>query len=607
MSTIAGHQASPIAFRLRNVLADPGVQIAIGVGGVATAVAGGLLLATSDHLVDPVAFGLQVALMVLGTVAAALVWLRRRPASRVGPLLLAFALATAALSLEGASDPLVRSVGVALEPAFFMLGYVVVFAVPDGRLAGWAERLMLAGFALYFLIAFVPYLLFSPVLNGGAPLAGCNESCPANAFMIADRPEVAAWSGTDLAWAVIALLSGTIAILVARLAKASRPRRRTLLPVYVPALVLTVVLLAFHGFAAGVLHLDADTLSTAGWFVTDSRVVMPLGFLLAIVQASFFAGSALKRLIGQIGDDASASRLREIVAGALDDPSVELVFRVDGDAGFVDSRGEPVAGAVARDGRASSPVARQGDTVAVIWHDPALSTDPELVRAAGQATLLALEKGRLQSELAASRARAVGAADAERRRVERDLHDGAQQHLVALRIQVELARALAKEDPEIGQRLAVLAEGVEGVLTEVRNLAHGVHPPVLRDYGLRAALASAARRSTPPAALVADEIGRFPAEVETAVYFCCLEGLQNVGKHAGADAHAEVRLSREQDELRFEVVDDGVGCDPESARRVGTGFANMSERVAAVGGTLTVHSASGHGMQLRGRVPLGRP
>ena len=143
------------------------------------------------------------------------------------------------------------------------------------------------------------------------------------------------------------------------------------------------------------------------------------------------------------------------------------------------------------------------------------------------------------------------------------------------------------------------------MLVEVRNLARGVYPPVLRDYGLQAALASAARRCTPPAAFVGDEAGRFPVDVETAVYFCCLEGLQNVGKHAGADAHAVVRLSRHQDDLCFEIADDGVGCDMETARHSGNGFANMSERVTAAGGTLTVDSASGHGTQLRGRIPVG--
>ena len=173
--------------------------------------------------------------------------------------------------------------------------------------------------------------------------------------------------------------------------------------------------------------------------------------MLAVVQASFFAGSALKRLMGRIAGNPDAAGLRAIVADALDDPSVELAFRVDGSDGFVDSRGEPVAGAVARDGRATTPVARQGDTVAAIWHDPALNTDPELVRAASQATLLALENGRLErelrtttAELAASRARAVAAGDLERRKVERDLHDGAQQHLAGLSIELALARELAK-------------------------------------------------------------------------------------------------------------------------------------------------------------------
>lgn len=607
MTTLVGQQPSPVTFRMWTVLAAPGVQIAIAVAGFAAAVGGGLLVATSDHLVDPVEYGLQLAVMIGGTVAAALVWLRRRPASRVAPLLLAFALVTAGITLEGSTDGLLRSIGIVLEPVFFMLAYVLVFAFPDGRLTGRAERLLLAGYGVYFLLDFVPWLLFSPVLNGGAPLGGCNAACPENALMIADRPEVAAWSGTNLAWVVIALTSATLVLLVVRLEAASRPRRRTLLPVYVPALLVTVPVLGFHGFAAGVLHLDADALSKAGWSVTIGRLLLPFGFLLAIALANYFAGASLKRLIGRIGDSPGPAGLRELVADALDDPSVELVFRVDGGAGFVDSRGEPVASATARDGRASSPVARQGDTVAVIWHDPALSTDPELVRAVSQATLLALESRRLQGELVASRARAVAAGDAERRRVERDLHDGAQQHLVALRIKAELARERATEDPEIAARLADLGEGLDDVLSELRDLAHGIYPPPLRDYGLQAALASAARRCTPPAVLVADGVGRYPVDVETAVYFCCLEGLQNVGKHAGAGAQAEVRLVAQDDQLGFEVIDDGAGCDVESARRSGTGFANMSERVAALGGSLTIDSASGHGTRLRGRIPLGVP
>ena len=610
MSTTVGQPASSIPFHAWAVLGDPRARAAIALSGLVAAVGGGLLLATSGHLVDPLEFGIQVCLMVAGTVAAGLVWLKRRPGNRVGALLLALAVATAALALEGADDEIFHSLGVAVEPAFFLLAYLVVFAFPEGR-TGRPEQLLLAGMSLYFLVAFVPWLFFSPVVSGGGPLFACNPSCPANGLMIADRPNVAASFGSDMAWAVIALLTATIVLLGVRLATASRPRRRTLLPVYVPALLLSIPLLAFHGFAAGVLHLGADTLSDLGWTVIVARVAMPFGFLLAIAQASVFAGSALTQLMAQIGSNPTAARLREIVAGALDDPSVELAFRVDGDDGFVDSRGEPVAGVIARDGRATSLVGRHGDTVAAIWHDPALNTDPELVNAASQAVLLALENGRLDAELrtataqlADSRARVATIGAAERRRVERDLHDGAQQQLVALQIKVALARELAPVDSEVAARLADVGYALEDVVSELREYAHGAAPPLLRIAGLSTALASAAQRSVPPAAFVATSVARYPDDVETAVYFCCLEALQNVRKHAGPSAHAQVRISEWADALCFEVVDDGIGCEIESRRSAGIGLTNMSERVAALHGTLDVDSIAGRGTSVRGRIPL---
>ena len=164
------------------------MRAAIAVAGTGLAVAGGLLLATSDFLIDATAYGLQTAFMVVATVAAALVWLHRRPGNGVGVLLLALALATAVISLQGADDPYLHSLGVLIEPVFFLLGYLVVFAFPEGRLTGLPERLILAGMTLYFMVAFVPWMFFSPVVPGGAPLAGC-DPCPANGLMIADRPE----------------------------------------------------------------------------------------------------------------------------------------------------------------------------------------------------------------------------------------------------------------------------------------------------------------------------------------------------------------------------------------------------------------------------------
>ena len=189
-------------------------------------------------------------------------------------------------------------------------------------------------------------------------------------------------------------------------------------------------------------------------------------------------------------------------------------------------------------GQSSTPVTRNGEAAAMIIHDASLDTDPELLAAAGQALLLAIENGRLTAELhstdlelRATRARIVATGDAERRKIERDLHDGAQQHLIALNIRVGLARELA--DPDVAERLEGVGKELEEILEELRDLAQGVYPPLLREFGLQGALASAARRSASPAKLETAAIGRYAEDVEAAVYFCCVESLQNVAKHAG--------------------------------------------------------------------------
>lgn len=153
-------------------------------------------------------------------------------------------------------------------------------------------------------------------------------------------------------------------------------------------------------------------------------------------------------------------------------------------------------------------------------------------------------------------------------------------------------------------RLADLGDGLEAALSELRDLARGLHPPLLRDHGLPAALAAAAKRGSPPARLITHRIDRHPDDVETAVYFCCLEGLQNVRKHAGADAHAEIRLSQDADELAFEIIDDGIGHQPGAAGSAGTGLTNMRDRLVAVGGSLTIDASPGRGTRLHGRIPL---
>ena len=594
---------SASATTISTILARRGVLIAAAIAWVLVAIGAGLLLATSDHLVDPIAYGIQRAVIIVGWSSAALYWLVRRPGNRLGLAFVALALASVVMSLQGASDPLLHSIGVFGDFPSFVLAYYVIFAFPEGRLGGTPERLLLAGWALSFCTSFFPRLFFSPVVSGGGPVAGCNDACPTNAFMIADRPTIA--DGVDGSYLTLALGVATIALLSYRMATATRPRRRALIPVYVPAVMLTATVLIFHGIVGDHLDLDPSTISDVGWFLTVGRALLPYGFVLSIVVSTFFAATALKKIVTRLVESPNAAELRTTLADALDDPSLELGFRLAG--GFVDTGGEPLPSTPA--GQSSSPITRNGETVAVIRHDAALDTDPELIAAAGQALLLAIENGRMTAELEstseelrATRARIVTAGDAERRRIERDLHDGAQQHLAALSMRVGLARELA--DPKAAQRLDDVGKELEEILEELRDLAHGVYPSLLREFGLRKALASAVRRSASTATLEAAATGRYSDDVEAAVYFCCMESLQNVDKHAGLGATAVIRLWERDGRLHFEVVDDGVGYDVESARHAGQGLENLSDRIAALGGTLVAESTPGRGTTVRASIPV---
>lgn len=218
-----------------------------------------------------------------------------------------------------------------------------------------------------------------------------------------------------------------------------------------------------------------------------------------------------------------------------------------------------------------------------------------------QASLEEVKKANV--ELRRSRARIVASGDAERRKIERNLHDGAQQHLVALAVKLRLIQRLGEANPE--QALTMVEEARNDVLAtveEVRALAHGIYPPLLMDRGLPEALRAAAGRSALPTTVVADVVVRYDQEVEAAVYFCTLEALQNAGKHAGDDASATVEVTAGNGELRFVVTDDGAGFDL-GARSGGHGFVNMADRLGAIGGSVEVWSAPGRGTRISGRIP----
>jgi signal transduction histidine kinase len=242
--------------------------------------------------------------------------------------------------------------------------------------------------------------------------------------------------------------------------------------------------------------------------------------------------------------------------------------------------------------RVLTDLARQ---VAVALHNSALDT-------ALQASLDDLRVA--NEELRASRSRIVATADQSRRQIERNLHDGAQQHLVALAVKLGLARQLVDGDREtLATLLEELRSDAQTTLTELRELAHGIYPPLLMDRGLREALVAAANRSVLPTEVEAD-VGRYPSDVEAAIYFCCLEALQNAGKHAGESATIKITLGETDGVLRFQVADDGAGFDARSSAGRGHGFVNMADRLGAIGGKIDVDSAPGEGTRINGMVPL---
>ncbi|MDE3064912.1 MAG: sensor histidine kinase, partial [Acidobacteriota bacterium] len=258
---------------------------------------------------------------------------------------------------------------------------------------------------------------------------------------------------------------------------------------------------------------------------------------------------------------------------------------------IVISRGEGGVAFREDDDRVLADLARQGG---LALHNAQLDT-------ALQSSLDELR--RQADELRASRARVVASGDAERRRVERNLHDGAQQHLVALAVNLRLTKDVVAEDPAAAaEMLDELGHAVQETIQELRELAHGIYPPLLVDSGLPEALRAVATRSPLDVELVTDGIGRYGGDVEAAIYFCCLEALQNAGKHA-PDAHVVVRVWEETGGLLFEVADDGPGFDVRRAQH-GQGFVNMSDRLGAIGGAVRWESEVGKGTRIRGSVPL---
>jgi signal transduction histidine kinase len=556
------------------------------------------LALTSEHLDKPAAAGVYWSYLIAASMTIGLYWWVRRPGSRFGPLLVLFGLLTWIVSWQGADEPLLFDIGVLAEAPFFVLTFYLFLAFPMGRLEPRAARWIMGVLVIGVLAFFLPWALFSPVIAGGGPLTRCATACPENVLQIASAPKLVEVAGKAETYTALAVVVAVLIVYVMRFRNASRPQRRALAAVGVTSLLFLPAYFVYN-FAAWILFLDAEVLDTLAWGIVVTRVLLPLGFLVALLQAGRFATGALRKLLERLAAHPTPERWRAMIAQALDDDALQLAYHDPDTARFREADGSELAPPVAA-GRAWVPVERDGVPVAAMVIDESLTGDPELVLAASAATLLAVENGGLEGELRASRARILQAGHEERRRIERDLHDSAQQRLVALRIHLELAGGTS-DSPEHRKVLERLGTEVDEAIDELRDVAHGLHPEVLGQAGVGPALKAVAMRSATPVT-VTGALPRQSEAVELAVYFCCVEGLQNAAKHAGSGARVTIRLAQDDGRVRFSIEDDGIGFDPATDPR-GAGLTNLGDRLAAVGGGLEIDSQPGRGTRIAGDLP----
>jgi signal transduction histidine kinase len=588
----------------------PWWQVVIAAAAVVAAVAAVWVTLEAEFLAYPGWLAAQKADFILGPVFIGLYWLRRRPLSRFGPMLIGFGFIGALYILQSASNSWLFSIGLLAETVIGLATRVLILAFPTGRLDRPAKVILIISILVSPLPAVMIQLL-SPQTGAGASISGCRQACPSNEFAVTSNPELAADLLDAFRFGVIIASSLTASLLIWRFVKGTPPQRRALAIGTPIALLFLAFQITFQLLGA----LDApqsDFSEFVKWGLAGARAAIWYGFLFALVGAQLFAGRALQRLVRASLRRPSRRELETMLREPLGDPRVRLVFREpdsetrpdaeDGDLALQST--EPGSG------RDLTVVEHNGSPAVAILHDVQLNDDPELLQAAGAVALLAEENAELDAawsnaveELRRSRARIVLAGDNERRKLERNLHDGVQQRLAAIRVKLALASQLAGLDPVVRSSLDGIGQNVEEALEELREVSHGLYPPVLSDWGLVKALESIRRPSVAPLAIHATGIGRYPAELESAVYYCCLEAIQNATKHGGYAVHVTVTLREDADQLRFEVSDDGPGFDL-STVRTGAGLQNMRDRLGALGGQLSIVTAVGQGSIVSGSVPL---
>jgi signal transduction histidine kinase len=532
--------------------------------------------------------GYEVIHTVSGVSFAAwgLIAWRRRPDSAIGGLLTAtgFAVLVGPI-VEQIGSPLALTL-VALGGELWIIGFatLILSFVTGGRLVSTVDRVLVAAFVAGLLVVQFAELLFLDV--------------PGNLLLLHPDAGIASAVG-KVQYGVLILASlGVVVVIGARWTAASAPRRRALLPSLTGSLCGVL-------YAAWLTSLAVESpVVPLVWILNSALVTVPAALAWGLLRSRLARGG-LADLFRELGTLRGA-RLEEGLAKVLGDPDLVLAYRVPGELAYLDGRGQPVALPAPDSGRVSAPVERSGRELGLLVYDASLDDDPELVGAVAAAAAITLDDARLQAEsedrlqeLRASRERIVAAGDAERRRLERNLHDGAQQRLVSVALQLRMIQSRMGTDPAAAAELLTSASGeLSQSLQELRELARGIHPAVL-NHGLKAALDSLASRAGVPTTVSFESARRLPQPVELAAYFVACEALANVARYARA-SNVAVRVSRRDGLAVIEIADDGVGGADE---RAGTGLQGLADRVAALDGTLRILSPRDAGTVVTAELP----
>lgn len=573
------------------------VVVGIGVAAAACAALGAAALQRGQLRAESPALAAFTIVAGVSFISAGLIAASRRPERWTGVLMVGAGFTLFAGTLIQANRSVLFTVGLTVVALPTAVLEHLVLAFPDGRLHSIWERLLVG--AAYLNAVAVQMLMLR--FMGIGQVGGC--PCPHNLLFVRDDTTVHMRLMSIERYTGLAVAVGVALILALRWSAASPPLRRALFPILVSggvaiSLVAAMLLANSLPYAGASIKLQSAERIAFG--------VVPIAYLVGLFRTRLGRAGVSNLIVG-LGRGVAPGQLRDAIAHALRDPSLELGYWIPDSGGYVDVAGNPVSVAPA-EGRTVTLLERHDRKVAALVHDAALAEDPAFLDAVSSAAGLALENERLLVELRSqldevrdSRARIVEASVAERRRLERNLHDGAQQRLVTLSLQLRMAQETLHEDPPAVQAmLDGVGEDLKQALDELRELARGLHPAVLTDRGLAPALQSLANRSPFPVEVTGVPEQRLPEPIEAALYYVVAESLTNAAKHSGA-TKGHVKLSTTAESVAVEIRDDGNGGAQMNA---GSGIRGLADRVQALGGTLDLQSSPGAGTVVRVELPV---